>query len=131
MGSFLVGAFDMPYFSKHWPNYTPSLVEAVLLDFAKTFDSVVWDALDIGSIILDLGNIFVAGSRSSFRALSFLMFNGRPLAQLKGAGARQGNLLSPALFVIFIEPFLIFCGPKCRDWVSNVGFHLILLQFYI
>ena len=50
--------------------------------------------------------------------LASLMFNGRSLAIFElGAVVRQGDPLSPALFVLFIEPFL----KKLRAKMQGLG----------
>lgn len=81
---------------------------AVLLDFAKAFDSVVWDALDMVLSHYGFGAVFRRWIRVLFPGtLVSLMFNGSPLQPFElGAGVRQGDPLSPALFVLFIEPML-------------------------
>ena len=85
-----------------------SLAGAVLLDFAKAFDSVVWPALDIVLMHVGLGSTFRRWIQVLYpNTLVILMFNGFPLAPFElGTGVRQGGPLSPALFVLFIEPLL-------------------------
>lgn len=87
---------------------------AVLLDFAKAFDSVVWDALDMVLMHFGFGETFRRWVRVIFPGtLVSLLFNGRPLKPFElGAGVRQGDPLSPALFVLFIEPLLNFIRAK-------------------
>uniref|UniRef100_A0AAV1VIX9 Reverse transcriptase domain-containing protein n=1 Tax=Peronospora matthiolae TaxID=2874970 RepID=A0AAV1VIX9_9STRA len=103
--------------------------ETVLLDFAKAFDSVVWDALDIVLMHLGFGQNFRRWIEVLFPStLAYLMFNGRPLSPFElGAGARHGDPLSPALFVLFIEPLLNFLrvqlqamGLQCGSLTQSV-----------
>ena len=61
--------------------------------------------------------------------LSSLMFNGRPLAPYElGAGVHQGDPLSPALFVLFIKPFLNFLRAKMQRLGLQCGssFHSVI-----
>ncbi|CAI5716704.1 unnamed protein product [Peronospora effusa] len=90
---------------------------AVQLDFAKAFDSVVWDALDMVLQHFGFGQSFRRWIKVLFPGtLVSLMFNGRPLAPFElEAGVCQGDPLSPALFVLFIEPFLNFLRAKLQD----------------
>ena len=82
------------------------------------------------SNILDMGKIFVAGSRSSFRTLCPLscLMGGRWIHLnwvqkfAKGTHYRQRCLCS------LLSHSLFFCVTKCRYWVSNVDPRLIRLS---
>ena len=66
--------------------------------------------------------IFSLGSGWYKSTLSSLMINGRPLDPFElGAEVRQGNPLSPALFVLIIEPFLIFLRTKMQGLGLQCG----------
>ncbi|OWZ05299.1 Pol Polyprotein [Phytophthora megakarya] len=90
---------------------------AVLLDFAKAFDSVVWDALDMILMHLGLGPVFRRWVRVIFPGtLVSLLFNGSPLSPFElGRGVRQGDPLSPALFVLYVEPLLNLIRTNMHD----------------
>ncbi|GAB9465705.1 Pollike protein, partial [Globisporangium polare] len=89
----------------------------VLLDFAKAFDSVIWDALVMVLEHFGFGDNFVRWILTFFKGtLVSILFNGSPLAPFElGVGVRQGDPISPALFVIFIEPMLNFIRSKLGD----------------
>ena len=134
MISFPVGTFAMSIFvSKHWSNYTfirqvrrglfsCTLPRRLTVSFGMRW---IWF-----SNILDLGKIYVAGSRSSFRALCPLscLMGGRWIHLnwvqefVKGTHYRQRCLCS------LLSHSSIFCVPKYKDWVSNVGLCLIRLS---
>ena len=99
--------------------YSTSPAGTVLLYFAKAFNSVVWDALDMVLQHFGFGQNLCRWIKVLFPGtLSSLMFNGRPLDPFElGAGVRQRYPLSPALFVLFIEPFLIFACQKA--WTGS------------
>ena len=88
----------------------------VLLGFAKAFNCVVWDALYMALQHFGFGQTFRRWIKVMFPGtLAYAMFNGRPLAPLKlGAGVRQGDPLSPVLFVLFIEPLINLLRVKIR-----------------
>ncbi|TMW60975.1 hypothetical protein Poli38472_014945 [Pythium oligandrum] len=90
---------------------------AVLLDFAKAFDSVVWDALDLTLTHFGFGENFCEWVKTFFKdSLVSILFNGDPLPSFQiGAGVRQGDPLSPALFVIYIEPLLNLLRATMKD----------------
>ncbi len=90
---------------------------AVLLDFAKAFDSVLWEVLDIILIKFGFGSNFRRWIRVFFRGtIVSILFNGTPLPHFElGAGVRQGDPLSPALFVLYIEPLLNYIRARLPD----------------
>ncbi|WVZ78764.1 hypothetical protein U9M48_026420 [Paspalum notatum var. saurae] len=96
---------------------TPSLF--IKLDITKAFDSVRWEYLL--TLMKELGFptrwcdwIAVLLSTSSSRVL----LNGVPSTPIKhGRGLRQGDPLSPLLFVIAMDPL-----QKLLDLATNLGF---------
>lgn len=81
---------------------------AVLLDFAKAFDSVLWPALHLVLHHFGFGPQFRAWINTFYKDnLITIMVNGyaSPFFQLR-SGVRQGDPLSPLLFVLFLEPML-------------------------
>ena len=120
------------FVSKHWPNYTS--IRQVRWRFSWTLPRLLTVLFGMHWIwfsnILDMGKIFVAGSRSSFRALC-------PLSCLMGGRWLHMNWVQEFVKVthyrqrclcFLLSPFLISCVPKCRDWVSNVGPRFIRLS---
>ena len=93
------------------------------MDFTKAYNSVVWDALDMVLQHFGFGQNFRRWIKVLFPGtLSSLMFNGRPLDPYKlGAGNRQGDPLSPALFVLFIEPSINFLRAKTQGLGLQCG----------
>ena len=81
---------------------------AIMCDFAKAFDSVSRPALDIILQHFGFGPVFRRQVATFFEATQVsIIFNNAPLAPFTlGTGVRQGDPISPALFVIFIEPLL-------------------------
>lgn len=104
---------------QHIYSKLPTPAGAILLDFAKAFDNVVWDALDMVFLHFNFGNIFRRWVRVFFKdTLVSILFNGAPLPPFQlGSGVRQGDPLSPALFIIFIEPLLNYL----RDGLTSLG----------
>jgi hypothetical protein len=66
---------------------------AILLDFAKAFDSVAWPALDIILRHLNIGPTFRRWIKTFYtNTLVYLNFNNLPLKPFElGAGVRQGD----------------------------------------
>jgi hypothetical protein len=95
---------------------------AVLLDFAKAFDSVNWQALDLILRHWGFGANFRHWIKTFYHGtLVQVLINGEPTPFFElGAGVRQGDPLSPALFILFIEPLLNFI----RSQGSQLGFQL-------
>lgn len=93
------------YCQEHLPD-----AGAILLDFAKAFDSVLWPALDMVLHHFGFGDTFRNWVKTFYNGtLVQILIGGAPGQPFElGAGVRQGDPLSPALFVIFIEPMLNF-----------------------
>ncbi|GAB9468938.1 Pollike protein [Globisporangium polare] len=89
----------------------------VLLDFAKAFDSVIWDAFVLLLAHFGFGDNFVRWIMTFFKGtLVSMLFDGSPLATFElGVSVRQGDPISPALFVIFVEPMLNNIRSKLGD----------------
>ena len=70
---------------------------AVMLDFAKAFDSVLWPALDLVLHHFGFGFTFRAWIKTFYHQTSVsIMLNGSPGDSfVLGAGVRQGDPLSP------------------------------------
>ncbi|RMX61941.1 hypothetical protein DD238_008385 [Peronospora effusa] len=95
---------------------------AICLDFAKSFDSVNWQALDL---VLQHW-----GFRCNFRRWITTFFRGTLVQVLVnssrsnffslGAGVRQGDPLSPGLFVLFIEPLLCYLRALNDDMAIKI-----------
>ncbi|TYZ67605.1 hypothetical protein PybrP1_009034 [[Pythium] brassicae (nom. inval.)] len=90
---------------------------AVMLDFAKAFDSVLWPALDMTLVHFGFDDTFRAWVNTFYSGtLVSILMNGSPGQPFElGAGVRQGDPLSPGLFVIFIEPMLDFLRATLGD----------------
>ena len=82
---------------------------AICLDFAKTFDSVKWKALDIVLQNWSFWYTFRRCITTFFRGtlLQVLVNSLRPIFWV-GSGVRKGNSLSPGLYVLFLEPLLCY-----------------------
>uniref|UniRef100_A0AAV1VEX9 Reverse transcriptase domain-containing protein n=1 Tax=Peronospora matthiolae TaxID=2874970 RepID=A0AAV1VEX9_9STRA len=83
---------------------------AICLDFAKAFDSVNWQALDQVLQHWGFGWNFRHWVKTFFRGtlVQVLINSSRSDFFSLGAGVRQGDPLSPGLFVLFIEPLLCY-----------------------
>uniref|UniRef100_A0AAV1UT42 Reverse transcriptase domain-containing protein n=1 Tax=Peronospora matthiolae TaxID=2874970 RepID=A0AAV1UT42_9STRA len=90
---------------------------AVMLDFAKAFDSVSWPALDLVLHRFSFGSTFRAWIKTFYHHTSVsIMRNGSlGIPFVLGAGVCQGDPLSPGLFVLFIEPMVNFLRARFSD----------------
>lgn len=96
---------------------------AVMLDFEKAFDSVVWAALDMVLVHFGFGDTFRDWIKTFYSGtlVSVLVGDspGRPFEL--GAGVRQGDPLSPGLFVVFIEPMLNYLRARMQHAGIKIG----------
>ncbi|OWZ06370.1 RNA-dependent DNA polymerase [Phytophthora megakarya] len=95
---------------------------AVLLDFAKAFDSVLWPALNLVLKHFGFGNFFRDAIKTFYKGtIVTVLVNGIASEYFElGSGVRQGDPLSPALFVLFLEPMLNFLRWKTGHLGINV-----------
>ncbi|XP_039043801.1 uncharacterized protein LOC120183093 [Hibiscus syriacus] len=75
------------------------------IDLHKAFDSLNWDFLSAVLKALDLPPIFISWIESCYSTVSFFVsLNGSLIGYFRGArGVRQGDPLSPFLFVIYMN----------------------------
>lgn len=75
------------------------------VDFDKAFDSINWEYLDSVLAQMRFGNkwrMWIKGCLRSSRAL--VIINGSPTVEFEiSKGVRQGDPLSPFLFIIIME----------------------------
>lgn len=95
---------------------------AICLDFAKAFDSVNWQALDIVLEHWGFGLNFRRWVKTFFNGtlVQVLINQSRSDFFSLGAGVRQGDPLSPGLFVLFIEPLLCYLRAVNSDFAIRI-----------
>lgn len=97
---------------QHLCTRLPSLkyAGAIFLDFAKAFDSVDHSALHSTLSHFGFGPNFSQWIRTFYSDnITTTIINGSPGSFFQlGSGVRQGDPLSPGLFVVYIEPLLSF-----------------------
>ena len=105
---------------------------AVFLDLAKAFDSVLWPALEMVLRHFGFGAFFRHAIKTFYcGTLVTVLVNGTASKYFElGCGVRQGDPLSPGLFILFIEPMLSFLRAKSADCgirvpVDNTPFHVL------
>lgn len=92
-------------FTKGFNNKSTSMRVCITIDFRKAFDTVKWDAIDKILELLGFDELFREMVMTCVTSSSFLvLFDGSPADVFQAQqGLRQGDLLSPILFVIVIE----------------------------
>ena len=100
---------------QHWcQSKSLHLAGAVMCDFAKAFDTVSRPILLQTLQHFGFGPNYCAWMETLFADTNVsILFNSSPLAPfVLGSGVRQGDPISPALFVLFIEPLLSYLRAK-------------------
>lgn len=99
---------DLQHLCKRLPSL--KYAGAIFLDFAKAFDSVDHSALHSTLSHFGFGPNFSQWIRTFYRDnITTTLINGSPGSFFQlGSGVRQGDPLSPGLFVVYIEPLLSF-----------------------
>uniref|UniRef100_A0A803NKK3 Reverse transcriptase domain-containing protein n=1 Tax=Cannabis sativa TaxID=3483 RepID=A0A803NKK3_CANSA len=96
---------------------------AIIVDISKAYDTVSWDFLEDFLNAYNLPSRFIMWIMTCIRATSYsIVMNGRIQGSFKGEkGLRQGDPLSPLLFVLVME-YLTRCLQKVAS-CSHYRYH--------
>ncbi|XP_071719523.1 secreted RxLR effector protein 78-like [Rutidosis leptorrhynchoides] len=91
------------------------------VDFKKAFDSISWDFWDEMMVLMGFGSKWRSWITSCLKSASIsILVNGSPTKEFKlGRGVRQGDLLSPFLFIIAAEGL---------NWLAKSAVHCNLYE---
>ncbi|GJV65517.1 RNA-directed DNA polymerase, eukaryota, reverse transcriptase zinc-binding domain protein [Tanacetum coccineum] len=107
------------------------------VDFEKAFDCVNWDILLDVMTQMNFGSKWCQWIRSCLSSASVsVLINGSPSKEFKmERGLRQGDPLSPFLFLIIAEALQVMCIEDCNKgifrglYLADEGVNISLLQY--